>query len=79
MRHRGCGGKQRVYDAASGTKLTTYTKQDNTVVASAFSPDGRLVATGGGDNEEIHIWDPKTGETKAVLKGTGRPGRWLFR
>ena len=55
-------------------RLAAYTKHDNIVLASAFSPDGSLVATGGGDNQEIHVWDPKTGETKAVLKGTGRPG-----
>ena len=65
---------QRIYDAASGKELTAYAKHDNTVIASAFSPDGRLVATGGGDNNEIHVWDPKTGETKAVLKGAGQAG-----
>ncbi|MFZ1108755.1 MAG: PDZ domain-containing protein [Rhodomicrobium sp.] len=71
-----CGGKfgSHIYDAASGKELIAYAKHDNTVVASAFSPDGGLVATGGGNNKEIHVWDPKTGETKAVLKGAGRPG-----
>jgi WD40 repeat protein len=70
----GCSGTQRVYGAASGEELTAYAKHDNAVAASAFSPDGGLVATGGGNNQEIHVWDPKTGETKAVLKGAGRPG-----
>ena len=65
---------QHIYDAASGKELTAYAKHDNIVAASAFSPDGGLVATGGGDNQEIHVWDPKTGETKAALKGAGRPG-----
>ncbi len=71
---------QRIYDAATGKELTTYAKHDNIVLASAFSPNGSLVATGGGANHEIHIWDPKTGETKAVLKGTGQPrlGRGLL-
>ena len=68
-----CSYTQHIYDAASGKEVTAYAKHDNTVIASAFSPDGSLVATGGGDNSEIHVWDPKTGETKAVLKGTGRP------
>ena len=65
---------QRIYDVASGKELTAYAMHDNAVTASAFSPDGSLVATGGGENEAIHIWDPRTGETKAVLKGTGSPG-----
>jgi WD40 repeat protein len=66
-----CGYKQRIFDVASGQELTVYSKHNNIVMASAFSPDGRFVTTGGGDNQEIHIWDPRTGETKAVLKGTG--------
>jgi WD40 repeat protein/uncharacterized caspase-like protein len=70
----GCSFTQRIYDAASGKELIAYAKHVNTVIASAFSPDGGLVATGGGANNEIHVWDPKTGETKAALKGAGRPG-----
>ncbi len=71
----GCNLAQRVYDAASGKELTAYTKQDNVVGAGAFSPDGGLVATGGGEQFPVHVWDPGTGDTKAVLKGTGHP-RW---
>jgi len=67
----GCGeGVQRVFEVASGKELKAYYKHDDTVAASAFSPDGQLVATAGGT--EIQIWDPRGGETKAVLKGTGR-------
>ncbi len=71
--YSGCNTTQRIYDAASGKELTTYAKHRNTVAASAFGADGSVVATGGGDNQEIHIWDPKTGETKAALKGIGQP------
>jgi WD40 repeat protein len=70
---RACAFDQRVFDLASRRELTVYTKHVNTVVASAFSPDGRLVATGGGEKHEIHVWDPRSGETKAVLKGMGSP------
>jgi WD40 repeat protein/uncharacterized caspase-like protein len=66
----GCDYRQRVYDAASGKELVSYAKHENSVLASTFSPDGQLVATGGA-NQEIHVWDSRTGETKAVLKGTG--------
>ncbi len=71
----GCSSKpQRIYDAASGKELTAYANHDNIVIASAFSPGGSIVATGGGGSNEIHLWDAETGKTKAVLKGTGRPG-----
>jgi WD40 repeat protein len=68
----GCNDTQKVFEVTSGKELETYSKHDNTVFASAFSPDGRLVATGGGNSNEIYIWDPRSGDTKATLKGTGR-------
>jgi WD40 repeat protein len=61
------------FTARRGEAGIAYSKYDNVVVASAVSPDGHLVATGGGNNQGINIWDPRTGETKAVLKGTGTP------
>ncbi len=73
-----CGGggcsetPQRILDAATGKVLIAYTKHDNTVIGSAFSRDGSMVATAGGEKFPIHVWDPKTGETEAVLKGTGK-------
>ena len=69
-----CNLTQHVYSTVSGMELAAYKKHGGAVVPGAFSSDGSLVATGGGDNQEIHIWDPKTGETKAVLKGKGHPG-----
>jgi WD40 repeat protein len=69
----GCSDTQHVWNVETGKEIVTYTNNDNTVLASAFSPDGRSVVTGGGNQFPIHIWNPLTGETKAVLKGTGRP------
>ncbi len=60
-----------VYDTASGTETVTYRGHDNIVIATAISPDGRWAATGGGDNNEIHIWDLKTGERR--LGADGQP------
>ena len=31
-----------------------------------MSPDGQLVATGGGDKYQIQLWDPRTGDTKRI-------------
>ena len=72
------GGK--VYDIASGKEIATYTGHDNIVLATAFSPDGRWAATGGGNNEEIHLWDPHSGKPRPGpdgkplrLAGQGQP------
>ena len=42
-----------VYDVASGKEIVTYTGHDNIVLATAFSPDGRWAATGGGDKRRF--------------------------
>jgi WD40 repeat protein len=67
-----CTHAQHIWQVPSGAEVTAYAKHDNSVLASAYSPDGGLVATGG-FNGDIQAWDPKTGETKAVEKGTGLP------
>jgi WD40 repeat protein len=61
---------QRIYDLMSGHELIAYAGHTDSVIASAFSADGSVAATGDG-NGEIHVWDPRTGETKAVLTGSG--------
>jgi WD40 repeat protein len=70
---------QIIYDAASGREITTYREHDNIVIAAAISPDRRWAATGGGNNNEIHIWDSRTGarrqgpdERPLILDGSGR-------
>ena len=61
----GCANSpQHVYDIASGKEIVTYTGHDNVVLATAFSPDGRWAATGGGNNMEIHLWDPHSGKPR---------------
>ncbi len=54
----------KIYDIASGKEIVTYTGHDNVVGATAFSPDGRWAATGGGNNQEIHLWDPHSGKPR---------------
>jgi WD40 repeat protein len=66
---------QLVLDVKTGRQVTIYPneKHGHFVLASAYSPDGKVVATAGGDRFQIHVWDPLTGATKAVLQGSGRP------
>ena len=72
--YSGCKNAQHVWEVATGKDIVSYTKHDNTAFGAAVSSDGRFAATGGGSNQAIHVWDPKTGETKNVLAGTGAPG-----
>jgi WD40 repeat protein len=44
----------------------------NTVNSEAFSSDGKVVATGGGDQNEIFIWNPENAAVLHKLAGNGR-------
>ncbi len=69
-----CAGRfeQSVWRFGAG-EGAGYAGHDDTVWASAATPDGALVATAGGSRKEIRLWDPATGETVAELKGIGSP------
>ncbi|HEU4380999.1 MAG TPA: PDZ domain-containing protein, partial [Hyphomicrobiaceae bacterium] len=64
----------RVWEVANGKELVNYKQHRDVVVTSMLTPDGQLVATGGGDKYQIQVWDPKTGDTKRTLIGTGSIG-----
>ena len=60
-----------VWSIPDGKKIVTYRGHDNIVLATAVSPDGRVVATGGGSNQEIHLWSLRDGNTIQRLSGVG--------
>lgn len=71
----GSGGapfEPKLWDVESGRAALTYRGHDNIVLAVAASPDGKLAATAGGKNNEIHIWTLQNPELIATLKGRGR-------
>ena len=61
-----------LYEFPSGKKSYTFPKNSNIVMATAISPDSKLAATCGGENNEIYIWEIKTGKVRHKLVGNGR-------
>ncbi|MEP7288261.1 MAG: TIR domain-containing protein [Chloroflexota bacterium] len=48
--------------------IREFAEQSGTVYSVAFSPDGKMVATGSDDNS-THLWDSATGERLQALSG----------
>ena len=69
-------GKGMTYTVPAGTKLTEFTGHDNTVFSAVFSPSttgNYMIASGGGNNNEIIIWNPINGLTIRKIIGKGSP------
>ncbi len=70
--YQGCRDTQWVWDVATGRNVAQYHGHSNIVTAAAISPDDKIVATAGGDPNEIHLWDLETGKLVGRLSGSGR-------
>jgi WD40 repeat protein len=70
-------GDRIVWDAESGKErlhLANDSRQASELSALAVSPDGRLVASGGGpSHRSIELWDAATGRAVRTLPGHGNP------
>ena len=68
------------YGVPGGNKSTDFNGHNNTVFSAAFSPvdDGSyVVASAGGNNNEIYFWNPINGKTIRKVKGKGSAVRDL--
>ena len=61
-----------VVSIPSGKNITSFKKHTNVVIATDISPDGRAAATGGGNDQEIFLWDINTGKVKQKMVGKGK-------
>src|SRR5262249_18926380 len=60
-------GMVQVWDVVRGRKRLAIRAHAGNARSVAFSPDGRILATGGSD--AVKLWDPATGEEKCMLTG----------
>jgi WD40 repeat protein len=64
------GDSLKLYDAATGKELLAFMGHAWPIHSVAFSPDGKLLATGGGGlrdgrrSGEVQLWDTATGQAK---------------
>jgi WD40 repeat protein len=58
----------RLWDAATGRELRTLTGHSGAVMAVAFSPDGKRVASGGSADRLIKLWDVASGQETLSLQ-----------
>jgi WD40 repeat protein len=68
-------GRGYSWSLPSGNLFTEYNGHDNTVFSASFSPSTRgnyVVASAGGIDNEIHLWNPINGATIRKIKGRGR-------
>jgi len=64
------GKRVTIFDVPSGRLLHTLSGHDDRVRSVAFSPDGRLLASGSDDNK-VKIWEVASGRLLHTLSGHG--------
>ncbi len=65
-------GRAGVIDVVTGARPVLVRDHPNTVIAVNRSADGARAVTAGGANNEIHIWDTKTGSVVRTFDGASK-------
>ncbi|MBF0541378.1 MAG: caspase family protein [Nitrospirae bacterium] len=61
-----------IYDTTDDfKKISTFSKHDNLTMAAAFI-DNHTAVTGGGNDEQIYLWDAFSGAVKKQISGHGK-------
>jgi RNA polymerase sigma factor (sigma-70 family) len=67
------GQRVRLWDAATGKERHDFPGEFQSSLATALSPDGRLLAAAAWHDREVSLWDPRSGRLvhRLPLKGEG--------
>jgi WD40 repeat protein len=68
-------GHAGLFNLKSGKKRVEFPSHNNSVLHGAFSPDGTLSASTGGDDHETYIWKTSDGSVVQRIVGGGK-GVW---
>ena len=70
-------GTARVWEARTGKEVARINHDDGNISAVAFSPDGKLVASGGGlFSSNVRVWEASTGVVLSVMETSHENGIW---
>jgi RNA polymerase sigma factor (sigma-70 family) len=64
-------GEVKVWDAEKGTEILALKGHTDRVCSVCFSPDGKRIASAGGD-QTVRVWDAEKGQEVLILKGQTR-------
>ncbi|WP_299465786.1 caspase family protein [uncultured Microscilla sp.] len=64
---------QNIYSVPSADLLSSITKHKYATGAAFWGATGKYMATGGGDDKEVYVWNTQTGKVVSHVKGKGKP------
>jgi predicted NACHT family NTPase len=67
----------RLWGLADPSRRVTLKGHREIIYSVAFSPDGKTLASGAGDNT-VRLWEVATGQLRAVLPGRGERGGRVY-
>jgi WD40 repeat protein len=57
----------RIWDAATGIQVATFTLPGGAYLTPIYSPDGQRILTVNGSETYVRVWDASTGESRGVI------------